>query len=168
LLIVYYAFAYPYLLYAVEVYGNTCPTYIDKLSKLNNKLLRILQHKEFRSHVPTLYSEYNTSPVTLIHEQQLLILAHKIIHHSESVPEIFIDYLNLHDSVHRHDTRTKNDMHILRVSTGHGLRCLKYKIPKLWNELPKGLKELTSFNGFKQKLKLYLTTKLHIDNCFVD
>jgi len=30
------------MLYAVEVYGNTCLTYIDKLCKLNNKLLRIL------------------------------------------------------------------------------------------------------------------------------
>jgi len=46
-------------------------------------------------------------------------------------------------------------MHIPRVSTGHGLRCLKYKIPKLWNEIPKSLKELTSLNGFKKKLKLY-------------
>jgi len=50
-------------------------------------------------------------------------------------------------------------MHIPRVFIGHGLKCLKYKIPKLWNELPKGLKELTSLNGFKKKLKL------HIDDC---
>jgi len=85
------------------------------------------------------YSEFNTLPVTLIHEQQLLILAHKIIHHSDSVFEIFIDYLNSNDSAHSHNTRTKSDMHIPRVSNGHGLRCLKYKIPKLWNELPKGL-----------------------------
>jgi len=39
-------FVHPHLLYAVEVYGNT------KLSKLNKKLLRILQHKPFRSHIP--------------------------------------------------------------------------------------------------------------------
>jgi len=49
-----YASVYPYLLYAVEVYGNTCPTCIEKLCILNNKLLRILQHKLFRSHVPML------------------------------------------------------------------------------------------------------------------
>jgi len=72
------------------------PIYINKLSKLNNKLLRILQHKKFRSHVPTLYSEFNTIPVSTLHEQQLLILAH-----SESVPEIFIDYLNLNDCTYR-------------------------------------------------------------------
>jgi len=96
LLNVYYAFVHPHLLYAIEVCGNTCSSYIDKLSKLNNKLLRILQHKQFRSHVRDLYIEFNTLPVTVLHEQQLLILAHKIIHHDhpESVPELFIDYFN--------------------------------------------------------------------------
>jgi len=56
-------------------------------------------------------------------------------------------------------------MHIPRVTTGHGLRCLKYKIPKLWNELPKDLKELTSLTGFKKKLKVYVITELHNDDC---
>jgi len=56
LLNIYYAFVHPHLLYATEVYG------IDKLFKLNNKLLRILQHKPFRSHVPDLYLEFNTLP----------------------------------------------------------------------------------------------------------
>ena len=28
---------------------------------------------------------------------------------------------------------SKHDMHIPRVTTGHGLRCLKYKIQQLWN-----------------------------------
>jgi len=36
---------------------------------------------------------------------KLVILVHKIIHHSESVPETFIDYLNSNDCVHSHNTR---------------------------------------------------------------
>jgi len=76
---IYYAFVHPHLLYATEIYGNMYPTYIDKLFKLNSKLLRILQYKGTRSHVPDLYFTYNTLPITLLREQQLLILAHKII-----------------------------------------------------------------------------------------
>jgi len=95
-----------------------CSSFIDKVSKLNNKLFRILQQKPFRSHVPDLHLEFNTLRVTLFHEHQLLILAHKIIHHPESVPELFIDYFNKNESVHTHDTRTKNDMHLPRVNTG--------------------------------------------------
>ena len=102
LLNIYYAFVHPHLLYAIEIYGNTYPTYIDNLFKLNSKLLRILQYKGTRSHVPDLYLNYNTLSITLLHEQQLLILAHKIIYLPETVPEVFIDYLSKNESVHPH------------------------------------------------------------------
>jgi len=37
----YFALVYPHLLYGIELYANTCPTYIDQLTKLNNRILRI-------------------------------------------------------------------------------------------------------------------------------
>ena len=39
---IYFAFVHPYILYGLEVYENTFPSYLDKLTVLNNKLLRIL------------------------------------------------------------------------------------------------------------------------------
>ena len=42
---IYFALVHPYILYGLEVYGNTFPSYLDKLTLLNNKLLRILQKK---------------------------------------------------------------------------------------------------------------------------
>ena len=141
------------------------PTYIDKLFKLNSKLLRILEYKGTRSHVPDLYFNYNTLPITLLHEQQLLILGHKIIYSPETVPELFVDYLSKNESVHPHtrNTRTKDNMHLFGANTGYGLRCLKYKIAKLWHELDTELKEETSPAQFKSLLKLVLTIKLYSD-----
>ena len=34
---IYYAFIHSHVLYVVEIYANTKPTYLDKLMKLNNK-----------------------------------------------------------------------------------------------------------------------------------
>jgi len=42
---IYFVFVHPYILYGLEVYGNAFPSYLDKLTELNNKLLRILQKK---------------------------------------------------------------------------------------------------------------------------
>jgi len=42
---IYFAFVRPYLLYGLEVHGNTYPSYLDKLTIWNNKLLRILYTK---------------------------------------------------------------------------------------------------------------------------
>jgi len=66
----YFAFVHSRIMSGIELYTNTCSTYLDKLIKLNNKLLRILQND-----VPTrdLYFKYNTLPINELHEQQLLI-----------------------------------------------------------------------------------------------
>jgi len=41
----YFSFVHPHILYGVEIYANTYTSYLEKLMKLNNKLLRILQKK---------------------------------------------------------------------------------------------------------------------------
>ena len=43
----YHAFVHPHIVYGIEVYGNTCASVLDKLCKLNNKLLRILLNANF-------------------------------------------------------------------------------------------------------------------------
>ena len=40
---IYFAFVHPHLLYGIEIYGNAGTSQLDKLLKLNNKLIRILQ-----------------------------------------------------------------------------------------------------------------------------
>jgi beta-galactosidase GanA len=59
--LIYFAFVHSYILYGVEIYANTCCTYLDKLFKLNNKLLRILQSKSRSTTVNELYRNYETS-----------------------------------------------------------------------------------------------------------
>jgi len=49
-------------LHGLGVYGNTHHSYLDKLTILNNKLLRILQKKGRTSGDESLYLQYNTLP----------------------------------------------------------------------------------------------------------
>ena len=53
---IYFAFVHPYILYGVEIYANTSRTHIDRLLKINNTLLRILQYQTKRCHVIDLYN----------------------------------------------------------------------------------------------------------------
>jgi len=41
-----FAFVHSHIGYAIEIYLNTCDSYIDELILLNNKILRILQNKD--------------------------------------------------------------------------------------------------------------------------
>ena len=57
---IYYTFVYPHLLNGIELYGNTKASYLDKLIKLNNKLLRILHSKPLSTPIRELLSRHTT------------------------------------------------------------------------------------------------------------
>ena len=154
----YYAFVHSHVLYAVEIYANTCPTYLDKLVKLNNKILRIIQNKPFRSHVADLYIQYKTLPIPLLHEQQLLLFVYKVLNCPYVLPEVFTGYFDFNNILHSHNTRSSKNIHMYRANSTFGQRSLKYKAANLWNELPLEVKEQRySSVG---RLKLILTSYL--------
>jgi len=59
----YFAFVHSHLSYGIEIYGNTTTNHLSKLLVLNNRLLRILQHKPFPTHTIDLYNTYFTLPL---------------------------------------------------------------------------------------------------------
>ena len=46
---IYFALIHSHLVYGIELYANTFSKYLDPLIKLNNKILRIIQFKPFRT-----------------------------------------------------------------------------------------------------------------------
>jgi len=154
---IYFAFVHPYILYGVEVYGNTCASYLDKLTKLNNKILRILQKKERNCCSQCLYAEYNTLPPLQLFNYQILNLAHKVIHSPYVLPVIFRDYFTFCNSIHDHNTR-HNNLFQSQINSRFGQQLLKFKVTQLWNSLPHDLTNTSSLASFRKKLKTYLRT----------
>ena len=124
---IYFAFVYPHLIYGIELYGNTCPSYLDKLGKLNNKLLRILQGKDRRSPTVELYLTYNTLPVLQLHDLQILLFVHKCLYHGIALPLLFSNYFSMNNVVHDYKTRQSNLLHLHSTSTQYGKRCVQNK-----------------------------------------
>ena len=153
---VYFAFVHPHLLYGVELYGTANSTSLDKLVKLNNKILRILQFKDKKSHVSELYINFNTLQINSLCDMQLLSLVNKFYHHKDLLPTIYKDYFTSNSSVHTHNTRLKEGLHVERYRTNYGQKTIKYRGPKLWNSLPQSLKEPCSTKLFKINYKKFI------------
>jgi len=104
-------------MFGIELYANTCSTYLVKLIKLNNKLLRLLQNRPLLMPTWDLYLKFNTLPINELHEQQLLILVHKFVFHSELLPPVFIrnNYFVFNDHVHQYNVRTRKDLYINKL-----------------------------------------------------
>jgi len=104
---IYTAFVHPYILYCIEVYGNTYISYMDKLTKLNNKLLRILQKKGHSCCNECLYVQYNTLPPVQLFNYQVINLVHKTLFTPYLLPPIFQQYFSLNKSLHSYNTRNQ-------------------------------------------------------------
>jgi len=125
-----------YVLYGVEIYANTCRSYVDKLMKLNNKILRILQHKDRYYRNVDLYINYNTLPITELHEFYIICLIHKFMHHKHLLPRIYHNYFTENHKIHCYNTRNKNDLYLSAVSHSFGSRAIYFKGCTLLNQLP--------------------------------
>ena len=152
----YFAFVFPHLLYGIEIYGNTYQSHLSKLVKLNNKILRILQNAPLKSHTLSLYKNYNTLPLPLLHDFQILLFVHKFLYHGNKMPSIFASYFTQNTSVHHYNTREKYSLHLDNPHTDFGKRLIKFKGSRLWNNLPDSVKTLNSIPAFKNSLKNYL------------
>ena len=152
----YFATIYPKLLYGIELYANTFPTFLQDLIVINNKLLRILQTKPLRVNTKELYQTYATLPVDKLFQYQLLLLAYKLVYYKNSLPSVFSNYFILNKNIHCHNTRYNSDVHINRYLTSFGSRCLYNKCAILWNSLPENAKLVTPFNLFKRTIKYRL------------
>lgn len=166
----YFAFVHCHILYGIEVYANTFPTYLDKLIKLNNKLLRILQNQKRDCNVRNLYIKYDTLTIPELFNYHLLLLVHKIIHHSEILPSVFKDYFVQNSLIHAHETRLSSDIHLFRANTKFGHKSVSFNGGMLWNSLPQAFKTITSTSQFKKKIEISshdpkLVMQLVLCNC---
>ena len=108
---------------------------------LNNKLLRILQHKSYKfSDLRDLYHNFDTLAIPELHIHQLLILVHKFLHHKQLLPTAFANYFKINSAIHLHNTRVRENLHLESLSTNYGKRIVRYKASKIWNKLPSSLK----------------------------
>jgi len=153
--LIYFAFVYPYILYEIEIYANTFITYLDTLTKLNNKILQIILNQPFRSHALDLYRQCDLLPLNYLHTHQLLILVFKCMYHRHLVPSTFHDYFSYNKDIHSHSMRTSNNLHMITPNTTFGKRCTKYKCTVLWNDLPDSLKVYCTVKKFKTHSKKY-------------
>ena len=59
----FYAFVYPYLLYGIGIYANTYASYLNKLVKINNKILTILLNQYVCTPIPLLCEMFGLLPI---------------------------------------------------------------------------------------------------------
>ena len=137
----YYGFIYPNLIYNVETWCGTFSSHLDRLIVIHKRIVRIIAGEPPLSHSSPIFHDLKILKLYDIYRFQLAIYMFNARHNYPV----------------RHSLNTQSRG--LPVSSFHRLSTTQHSIsfmgPKIWNELPRNLTEISRFGEFKRKLKEY-------------
>ena len=101
--------------------------YLDKLVKINNKLLIIFQNQPLANLCLNLYTSFNLLSIDKLHVLQIVLFVFKFLYHSNLVSSIYSDYFVLNNEIHNYNSRLSQGLHICgpRTSLGEYVFSLK-------------------------------------------
>ena len=150
----YNTLIYPYLHYGNIVWGNNYPTRLDKLFKLQKKVLRIITFSPYTAPSLPLFTKLSLLNIYQIND--FLIGSFSFSLNSKVLPSYFSDFCIGNAQVHGYNTREKGHLHKIFSRTNYGKYSTKNKVIDIWNRIPLNIKCSASLKIFKRKLKIFL------------
>ena len=124
---------YSRLKYGSIVTGLTSDENINKLQTLQNKLLKVLSHKNYRYSTNKLHNELSILKVKDMVQQEILSFTHSYVH--DNLPKVFKNFFN-----HRHEVSEmiteprKRRFHLPIFKTDIGASTVTAVGSKIFNE----------------------------------
>ena len=142
----YYAHIYPHLTYCNPIWSQTYPCHLSQLNVLHKKIIRIMTNSDFIEHSQPLFKRLN-----------ILNFADLSQHIIASFMYNKINTNNYNTQpIHTYQTRNQHSLYIPRPNLTLFKHSFMYSGPKLWNSIPKEIKESKSLSSFKIKLKSHM------------
>ena len=128
----YNCFVYPYINYAIEIWGDTHNCFVNSIYKLQKKALRIISRSGSRDHTDPLFIKYKIMNVHKVHEFKVCITMFKV--YQKDVPAVFSDLFKLNRDIHSYNTRQSNNLHVPISNTNYMMRSISVKGVRIWNK----------------------------------
>ena len=137
------------------VWGNTTNANLARLVKLQKRVARMILKADFMTPSEQLFQELNWLPFPKRVQYHVCPTVYTRI--SGQAPEYISSLLTHVSDHHERQTRstTINLLHVPRSHSTNFDRAFSVQGPKLWNSLPADIRNSTSINRFKSKLKRY-------------
>jgi hypothetical protein len=146
----YCSFILPYLSYGILLWGNASQTNVMKLFKIQKRAIRIVSNSSYLCHTKPLFEKFKTLTISELYDKELGIFMYK--YKKCMLPKSFDHVFTDLESVHKYNTRNKTNY---RYDI-HKINTVFTKGPKLWNNLPKSIKNANSLVSFKNAITLFL------------
>lgn len=94
----YYTFAYPYFDYCSIVWGNTYADTLDRLSKIQKKLIRLMTLSDGKAHTHDIFKHLKILAISKVVDMQTNLFMYKYV--NNLVPNIYYSFFNYNSNVY--------------------------------------------------------------------
>ena len=145
---IYYAIFSSHMMYGAQVWGQSITTHTEKVFKLQNRAMRIINFSNFRADADPLYQTNKILKLEDYVKMQNCLFVHDFL--NKNLPVCFDDYFQKLEDVYTEDTNTINSE----------LGCLytPYKSTEKYGLCSITRKCIDSWNFFTKELKINLST----------
>ena len=157
LITLYQTMIEPYFRYCNIVWGGCNETLKDKLQVLQNRAARAIKNVKYEiADHKLLLNELGWLNIRNLIKLDLGSFIYKT--QNNLIPCEINDYFVSTSEVHSYQTRssTNRNFYLPRAKTVNLGKSTYYSASKLWNDIPKNIRDAQSLDCFKDKLKTYL------------
>lgn len=155
---IYNSLVKPHLLYLIEIWGSAPKTNLKYLQIAQNKLVKMLFNYDYLTSTVKVYKETKLMNIKQLYTFCSCILIRKILNKSIHTE---ITFTKVHQ-VHNRSSRRKDHIILPKVRTTQGTRTIGFAGVQLYNKLPKEVKNATSFNIYKKKLRNHILNDISL------
>ena len=148
----YYALVYSNFKYAISIWGNLNRMNTNKLQKLQNRMLEIIEGKKIeKNSYISVAKKYQILTIKNIFKFQILIIMFLTIKNGYYENLLILQERNLTTEI-----RNMRKYKTQKILNDKGKDTLDYIGIEYWTLIPNEFKEINNFNMFKNKLKKWI------------
>ena len=154
---IYYSLVYPYLIYGVEIWGNSSRVALDRLGRL---VLTAQKRTKTNETIPSIDIKHHLS-VSQIHKLFSLVRCYKYykLKSNDYFFEKFSSLLPNHDINTRFNA--SNQLNTPRI-TVEKMRCsFFYSVFNYWKDLPVPIRDSENISSFKRRVQQHIEMNLN-------
>ena len=143
----------PYVMYCNVVWSNTYPTRLQRLYILQKRIVRICLMSDFNAHSIPLFQQLQFLNIFQLNQYCISLMVFK--HKTDKLPINLTTMMKCKKSVHNYNTRNPDNYFIEKCLSTNCLFTFRHTGPKIWNSLPRDIRDTAFLNSFKSKIKKY-------------
>ena len=146
---------YPYLLYGNLVWGNSGPTTLWPIFRMQKIDIRQIFNIKRRNSTSPSFREEGIIKLTDLYNYCVTIFMHQFSR--GKLQALFNDFFQSNNTIHNHSTRQADHFHPPIFKSNLGIKSLRKTGAEIWNSVVKSGYENLSIGQTKKRVKMKIT-----------